>query len=333
MSTIEVSWCVTHSDSQGALGCRRRSRIDCERATQLVRSCQPREPASSAICTLNVVRVMPSNRVVWSPSLFRWAGSKRRLLPHLLDGVPEYSGRYIEPFAGSACLFFALNPPTAVLGDINDELLLAFGTIRRHPRLVVREARSFNTDKRSYYRIRSIDPTDLPAIGRAARFLYLNRYCFNGVYRTNRLGQFNVPRGVRTGKIPSDKLVYRCSIALRSAELRSGDFSICLSDIRKDDFVYLDPPYASLHRPCYGEYGYGSFGAGDINRLAQSLIDIDRAGATFLLSYSANASALNGLLRRWFVRRIVVRRHVAGFARHRAAITEILASNRPLKGH
>lgn len=262
----------------------------------------------------------------WAPPILRWAGSKRKLVPLLMQHSPASFERYIEPFAGSACLFFALKPKSAVLGDINADLLETYTTIRSHPRLVARKARSWNSSARHYYAVRAKDPQNLSPIDRAARFVYLNRRCFNGVYRTNREGLFNVPRGVRTGRFPDDAAFYRCSLACRCAEFRHGDFENCLADVRANDFVYLDPPY-SIARPRFGEYGYGCFKDDDIKRFVACLRRIDAAGATFLVSYS-DSVVLKSLITGWHAIRLRVRRHIAGFAEHRSIVSEILVSNR-----
>lgn len=264
----------------------------------------------------------------WTDPLLRWAGSKRPLLPRLAKNAPRSMTRYIEPFAGSACLFFALRPPSAVLGDINSELIATYATIRRNPRLVARAVRSHRNTARTYDRLRRQCPEHLPSVDRAARFVFLNRHCFNGVYRENRQGQFNVPRGRRTGNVPSEAAFYRNSVALRVAELRAVDFEECLSDVQRGDFVYLDPPYASVRRPTYGEYGYNAFGEADVERLLRALETIDRRGAMFLLSY-CNTRALKRATSGWSQRSLRVRRHVAGFAKHRRVVRELLVSNQP----
>lgn len=266
----------------------------------------------------------------WVRPFLRWAGSKRKLVATLMRHAPSSFHRYIEPFAGSACLFFALRPAAAVLGDINAELIRAYKTIGRHPRRVARLAGSFPNDARTYYRLRGQSVDVLDDIEGAARFLYLNRYCFNGVYRTNRKGAFNVPRGRQTGALPSESTLYRCSIALRTADLRAGDFETCLADVQQGDFVYLDPPYASVDRPRYGEYGYGSFAKNDLERLLAVLCVLDGRGATFLLSYQ-DTGQLGRLPKEWHRRRVSIRRHVAGFAQDRRIVREVLVSNQLLR--
>ena len=262
----------------------------------------------------------------WAAPLLRWPGSKRKLIPRIKPLIPPDFARYIEPFAGSACLFFALKPSRAVLNDLNKDLIETYEIVRAHPRLVSRAVNEFHVGD-NYYEVRAIPPASLHPILRAARFVYLNRTCFNGIYRTNRRGEFNVPRGRRTGRVPSEAAFYRCSFALRSAELRLGDFGACLGDVGPRDFVYLDPPYATDGRVGYGEYGYGCFSATDIPRLVTCLERIDRVGATFLLSYAAWPNLLS-LINKWPPYYHSVRHSVSASASHRAIVDEVLVTNR-----
>jgi DNA adenine methylase len=262
--------------------------------------------------------------------IFRWAGSKRKLLSILTANVAPSYHTYIEPFAGSACLFFALQPGKAILGDFNPHLIHAYRTIAKHPKLVHEAAARFPISSEEYYRLRSLNPSALPSVDRAARFLYLNRYCFNGVYRTNRSGQFNVPRGRDTGGIPSLAALVTGAVALRTATLVAGDFRTVLERIESNDFVYLDPPYAKADERYSGEYGYGAFSSVDFSSLSSQLDVIDRKGAKFLLSYRYSRQ-LRKELTKWNSSIVSVRRHVAGFNYHRATVRELLVSNMPLK--
>jgi DNA adenine methylase len=259
--------------------------------------------------------------------ILRWAGSKRKLVPLLLKLIPAFSGRYFEPFAGSACLFTALRPSKGILGDRNGDLIRTYETIRSHPTAVARMVHAMPKKRSYYYDLRR---TKIPTSRRlecAAQFLYLNRYCFNGVYRTNKAGDFNVPRGTRTGRIPRAWEFAAFAEVLRTAELRCCDFEECLRDVRAGDFVYLDPPFPTK-RPNSGEYGYGGFGWSDIERLIATLRHLDANDVSFLLSFVATEDILK--LNDWFLKRISVGRHVAGFSHHRTRATEILVSNRTL---
>src|SRR6185295_4945248 len=135
--------------------------------------------------------------------LLRWAGSKRKLLPKLVHYWGTGFSRYIEPFVGSGALFYALAPAGAVLSDLNGELIDALTTTRNKPDAVYDVLVTLRRGNKSYYALRAQDAATISIVERAARFLFLNRYCFNGLYRTDRFGRFNVPYGAtKTGDIP-----------------------------------------------------------------------------------------------------------------------------------
>ena len=260
-----------------------------------------------------------------SPVL-RWAGSKKKLVPAILSLAPVTYLRYLEPFVGSGCVFAALAPKRAVIGDINDELMFAYSTLRDYPHEVVKTIALFPTDSHTYYSLRAILPNSLGAVTRAARFVYLNRYCFNGVYRTNMSGMFNVPRGTRTGAMPSPETFFHFSDLLKRAKLIRGDFQELLATGRDGDFAYLDPPYVEPGTRFRGEYGYGSFGSDDEDRLISALRSAHSRGVSVVLSYH------DGLAERlpdWRKVRQSVARSVGGFGRSRKLVCEVLYTNVP----
>lgn len=261
-------------------------------------------------------------------SFLRWAGSKRQQLPKLRQyWRGDLHATYIEPFAGSACLFFDLQPQKAVLGDLNWELINSFRAVQRNPRKVLTELRKLRTGKRNYYRIRGIDPRELSQFQIAARFIYLNWYCFNGLYRTNLKGQFNVPYGPpKDGTAINSEKIVSASHALRNASLLHADFEETVSQVRRGDFVYMDPPYFVSRRKVFAEYGPKAFGSVDLGRLQEILRMIDRRGATFLITYADSAEARD-LLNAWKPKRIRTRRNIAGFALSRRHSFELMATN------
>jgi DNA adenine methylase len=180
----------------------------------------------------------------------RWAGSKRKLLPRLLPYWGAGYDRYIEPFAGSAALFFAIQPKRALLSDINPDLITALSVIRSNPAFVYQQAQKYPANKRTFYRLRALDPSLLTPIERVARFFFLNRFCFNGLYRTDRSGRFNVPfAGQKTGNLPLWEQFSTAASLLKRSTVRCGDFERVLrSSVRAGDFVYLDPTYAVANR-------------------------------------------------------------------------------------
>ena len=227
---------------------------------------------------------------------------------------------------GSACVFFALHPKQAHLSDINGELVNFYTMLKSHPRLLWRHANGIRQDKPTYYKLRALDPKDLDPLERAVRFLYLNRFCFNGLYRTNKAGVFNVPMGRNTGTFPAESTLYRASVALRHATITNEDFVSTVRYAEQGTVYYLDPPYDYSGRLDRGEYGASAFRAVDIPRLSEMLDQIDSRGARFVLSY-INVDDIKSLAAKWHSKCKPVKRQIASFARFRKPIEELLISN------
>ncbi len=178
-----------------------------------------------------------------------------------------------------------------------------------------------------YYKIRQLDPADLPSAELAARFLYLNHFCFNGLYRTNLSGRFNVPYGPpKNGAPPNETSIEDAARALQAAELLHADFEETLDQAQAGDFVFLDPPYAVNRRRVFREYLPGSFNNPDLGRLKRALEALDSRGAAFLITYADSAESRK-LLAQWKRSRLYVRRNIAGFAADRRSYYELLATN------
>lgn len=260
-------------------------------------------------------------------SIIRWAGSKRQLLSKLKAFWPGGQTRYVEPFCGSACLFFDLEPHDAILGDLNSELITTFEALRKDTGAVCDYLRNLPEGEETYYQMRSIDPEDLNETEKAARFLYLNRHCFNGIYRTNRAGKFNVPCGRRAKKVAIDfDQIVEAARLLERATLINSDFSTTLGHVDRGDFVYLDPPYAVSDRKIFAEYHQNTFSVNDLERLSNNLNEMHEKGATFVISYADSREARE-LLAPWNPKRVRTRRNVAGFAHDRRNAFELLATN------
>lgn len=261
--------------------------------------------------------------------LIRWAGSKRRLLPRLAEyWEPKRHLRYVEPFAGSSALFFHLNPQEGLLNDLNSELISTYEALAKSPEQVYLLASQIKNGEDTYYKIRAIDPISLDPLQRAARFIYLNRFCFNGIFRTNKKGQFNVPYGgEKSGALPSLDRFEEMAKRLRNARFFNIDFEAFVKqEVRAGDFVYLDPPYAVSNRRIFRQYDPNTFGTEDVERLERLLEEIDLRGATFLVSYALSAE-VKSLLKRWRSRRVHTQRNIAGFSEHRRRAVEVMVTN------
>ena len=260
----------------------------------------------------------------------RWAGSKRKQIPRLREFWSADYDRYVEPFAGSACFFFSLRPKKALLADKNADLIETFELVRDAPSRVYDRVVAIPRTKERYYLERARNPVKLTPIQRAARFIYLNRNCFNGIYRTNRSGQFNVPFATsRAGTFVTRDEFIEASKSLQRATLRSWDFGTTLRYVRDGDFVYLDPPYAVESRRVFREYSERPFCAKDLSRLEEHLVKISQRGAAFLVSY-ADCREARSLAVNWNSCRMRVRRHIAGFSDARRTAYELLISNVPI---
>lgn len=183
----------------------------------------------------------------------RWAGGKRRLLKHLLPFAPKEFHVYHEPFLGSGALFFALSPRKSFLSDYNAELMNCYIHVRDNPNLVYGYLieHTENTSEEYYYKIRDeFNRSDASTTAQAGRFLYLNRANFNGIYRVNLSGKYNVPYGHKVPlPIPTREDLLAASRSLESAKLESISFQNSLNgNVEPGDFIYLDPPYAPLNK-------------------------------------------------------------------------------------
>ncbi|MDR6841026.1 DNA adenine methylase [Pseudoxanthomonas sacheonensis] len=259
--------------------------------------------------------------------LLRWAGSKAQLLPELRTFWREEYQRYVEPFCGSASLFLSLKPKAGLLSDINEELVIALQQVQLNAPTLVECIRRMPISEKNYYKVRATRPDTLSPALRAARFIYLNALCFNGLYRTNRAGQFNVPYGSKLRKtVLDEEHLHAVSSALQSAEIVSGDFESSVLRTGSGDFLYVDPPYTTSDVRMFTEYSGSGFGISDLHRLLEALDDVASKGVAFVLSY-ADVSEVSSFAEKWKSRRVSARRNIAGFTGSRRTVQELIVTN------
>jgi DNA adenine methylase len=260
-------------------------------------------------------------------TLLRWAGSKKKLLPELTKYYSTNFNTYIEPFVGSGQLFFNLPIERAILSDINKELINMYNVVKTEPKNIFEVLSSFEKGKEAYYNIREAQVSVEDKIANAARFIYLNTYCFNGLYRTNLSGKFNVPYSESSGKLINLDHLIALSQYLQRAQLISGDFEkIVYNNCKENDFVYLDPPYAIKNQKIFNQYSPVTFGLNDLNRLKQVIEHINSIGAKFVLSY-ADCEEAAFLSEGWRSAKVSTVRNISGFAKHRKRESEVLITN------
>jgi DNA adenine methylase Dam len=184
-----------------------------------------------------------SSEVAIKPFL-KWAGGKTQLIPELSKYIPARFNRYIEPFIGGGAFFFYLNPGNSVISDSNGELIITYKTVRDNVEEIIEVLERYKNEASFFYKIRSLNVDKLSEAERAARFIYLNKTCFNGLYRVNKKGEYNVPYGKRNGDFLNREQLRDSSEFLKNTEILHSDYLATLKKYaKKGDFIFLDPPY------------------------------------------------------------------------------------------
>jgi DNA adenine methylase len=245
--------------------------------------------------TDNSLRVSNSDEKTVAKPFLQWVGGKREMIPQYRDLFPKKYNRYFEPFLGGGAMFFDLVPSKAFLNDNNRELFEVYKGVRDFPEQVV-NILAFLKERHSlelYMRVRELDReydifTDFRSYEIAARAIYLNQTCFNGVYRVNQKGQFNVPIGSSLNRLICDKeTILKASQVLKKATITCVDFESTVEGADKGDFIYLDPPYYPVSKYSdFTRYTKEKFYQEDQVRLRDSVVGLSKKGAYVMLSNS-----------------------------------------------
>lgn len=255
----------------------------------------------------------------------KWVGGKTQLLPEILARFPERFGRYFEPFLGGGAVFFALAPERAVLTDVNARLIATYQAIRDELPAVVAALHQHRAERDHYYRVRALDPDTLRAPQAAARMLFLNRTCFNGLYRVNRRGEFNVPFGdYRNPTLCDESNLRAVALRLSGADLRVASVFDVAQEARRGDLVYLDPPYDPVSPTAsFTAYTAAGFGRAEQERLATLFRALARRGVHVVLSNS-DTPFIRELYRDFCVEQVFARRAINRRAEGRGPVPELL---------
>jgi DNA adenine methylase len=269
----------------------------------------------------------------------KWVGGKRQLLAEITPLIPEAFTRYIEPFTGGGAVFFSLSKRLlddhipAWLNDINPELINAYQVVRDRPDVLLADLHTHIHSKEYFSSIRGLDRQEgglssLTPVQRASRFIYLNRTAFNGLYRVNAKGQFNVPFGrYKNPAIADADTIYRCSKALQKVKISCSSFDTLLPQTKEGDFIYLDPPYIPLNKTSYfTSYDQTGFRHAEQQKLADLIRDIDRRGVRFLVS-NAYVPELKDFYSGFTIIEVQATRAINANKDGRHAISEALITN------
>ena len=267
----------------------------------------------------------------------KWAGGKRRLTAKIREYVPKKYNIYFEPFVGAGAVFFDLQPTTALINDANEELINCYRVIKAQPSKLIEHTKYHRKTKSYFYRLRSLDRLPsfdcVSAVERASRIIFLNKTCYNGLFRVNSRGEFNVPYGKSSStRILDPKAVRAVSRYLNKSqiEMSCDDFENALSGATAGDFAYLDPPYDPISdTSSFTGYNLPSFNREEQRRLKHVCDELTRRGCKLLLSNSATEFIrdLYSNKRRYTIVEVKASRNINSVSTGRGKIKELLIFN------
>ena len=272
--------------------------------------------------------------IVENPHPFlKWAGGKRQLLSQIDLYIPKSFNKYIEPFVGGGALFFYLLPKNAILNDINQDLINAYRVIKENVSELITSLKKHKNEEEYFYKIRSVDRNldefkTWSDVEKASRIIYLNRCCYNGLYRVNSKGYFNAPFGkYKNPKICNEENLKLVHKVLKDVKLMNTSFELCLNYAKKDDFIYFDPPYVPISESAnFTSYTKSSFKKEDQIKLFNVFKELDQKGCKLLLSNSYNEFILK-LYKNYQINIVYAKRAINSNPDKRGEIKELLIIN------
>lgn len=277
---------------------------------------------------------MAKNRLI--VPFLKWVGGKRQLIPEIKKLLPEgiRNRLYIEPFVGAGALFFELQPKRAIINDFNIELINVYEVIRDHPEELITALKEHKNTSEYFYNIRAIDRQPLfnhmTVIEKASRTIYLNKTCYNGLYRVNNAGEFNSPFGrYKNPNIVNAPVIKAVSRFLNDNDItiKQGDYEALLSDLPEKSFVYLDPPYHPISESSnFTGYIQGGWNVDEQIRLRNVCNSLNERGIQFLLSNSATP-LIEELYSEYNMKKVRATRSVNSISSKRGQVDEYLIYN------
>jgi DNA adenine methylase len=257
----------------------------------------------------------------------KWAGGKTQLLPELHKHLPRPFRRYFEPFLGGGAVFFSMCPSRAVLADVNPDLVGTYRAIQDDCEGVIAALREHEASEEHYYAVRAQQASGMSLVEGAARTIFLNRTCYNGLYRVNKKGQFNVPFGRYDNPTLCDPDNLRAvSLALQRAEIVNSDVFTTVARAEKGDLVYFDPPYAPVSKTAsFTSYAKDGFGEEAQERLADTFGQLAARGVSVVLSNS-DTPLIRKLYKGFTIHTVHARRAINSRADRRGPVTEVIVT-------
>lgn len=262
----------------------------------------------------------------------KWAGGKRQLIDEIISSFPANYGRYFEPFIGGGALFFAIQPDNAYISDINPELVNLYNVVKNDVNSLIKDLGRYKNTEDDFYKVRNLDRKSsykkYSKIRKASRFMFLNKTCYNGLYRTNSEGHFNVPFGFyKSPNIIDKQNLELCSELLKKTEIVLATFLAIENKIKTGDFVYFDPPYMPISKTSsFTKYYKDDFDVDAQFELKELCDRLTRKGVYFMLSNSHSELILN-LYKQYNIKKIRAIRAINCKAAKRGAIDELIITN------
>ncbi len=272
------------------------------------------------------------------PAFVKWAGGKKQLLEQFKPFFPKEVKRYFEPFVGGGAIAFYImkhhKPQEVYLSDINEELTNCLNVIRDDVENLIKDLIKLRKihNKENYQKIRSEDPKLLSNLTRATRFIYLNKTCFNGLYRVNSKGEFNVPMGsYKNPSIVNEVELREISQLLKKATIQTSQFHETIKDAKKGDFIYFDPPYYPLNKTSsFTTYTKDKFLEKEQEHLARVFKELDKKGCKVMLSNS-DTKFVKDLYKGYNISMVKATRMINSDATKRGKINEVVITNYPIE--
>lgn len=276
-----------------------------------------------------------AGNLLLSPML-KWVGGKRQLLPEIVPMIDDKCSTYVEPFVGGGAVLFSMQPTRAIINDYNQQLINVYKTVRDNLDELLEELKIHEEKNSSeyYYEIRALDREDsfkkMSDVKKAARIIYLNKTCYNGLYRVNSSGQFNSPYGrYKNPNIVNEAVIKAISKYFNSNEIKilNGDYREALKNLEKDAFVYLDPPYMPISSSSsFTGYTEGGFGYTSQVELKKECDKLTEQGIRFLQSNS-DCEEIRELYKAYKIKTVKAKRSINSVAKKRGEINEVLIYN------
>lgn len=273
--------------------------------------------------------------VILSP-VVKWVGGKRQLLDDIIPLVPDHFSTYVEPFVGGGALLFELQPKKAIVNDLNHELINLYNVIKNNPKklLLLLEEHELNNSEEYFYQIRALDRSEsyneMSNIEKAARIIYLNKTCYNGLFRVNQSGQFNSPYGkYKNPNIVNKPVVLAMANYFQNNNitLLNGDYKMALKNLRKGAFVYFDPPYMPISSSSsFTGYTENGFDKKQQIELKEECDKLNSRGIKFLLSNSDHPF-IRDLYKDYEIITVKAKRSINSNSSKRGEINEVLVRN------